>query len=216
MTKAWMVGAELLAGVSARTPPGVGAPRAVWTVTDTSPEVHSAREEAERLIRNCRSPHLVWNPRTGDVVQTLPATRRSPASLGSTDRYAQHFDHGWEGRVCLVVAVVARTVPPFTEGPVLGLTEILDWLDSWGVPRQWPAGQPGSTPGAGQPGSTPGKVEAAVRAWSRGGHFGHDQVPGSTAPGPGAIDIGRLTGPFQEAPPRTSRPSAMPSLLTGR
>ncbi len=176
-----MPGAERLVGETTRTPPGIGAPRAVWTVTGSDPRAWSAREEARRLVYEERTAHLVWNPLTGDVVQILAATRRARLPLGSTDQYGLHLDHGHEGRVCVAVAVVSEA--PFTDGPMHGLAPILTWLDSWDVERVWPAGPPGAE-GA--------KAADAARVWARGGHFGHDQVPGSSAKGPGRLDTARL------------------------
>ena len=91
-----------------------------------------------------------------------------------------------EGRLCVQICVVAFASDPFTAGPLAGLRDIMDWLDSWGIPRCWPAGPP-VTP-AGQTGC------GSRRLWARGGHFGASQVPDWAAAGPGAIDIGRLTG----------------------
>ncbi len=68
-----------------------------------------------------------------------------------------------------------------------GVFQIMRWLDSWGVPRIWPAGQP--APARDCHGSPRSR-----RLWARGGHFGASQVPGLTAVGPGPIDIERLTG----------------------
>lgn len=180
MAKAWMPGAERLDGGATRTPPGTGAPRAVWTVTGSDPGAWSAREEALRMVGESRAAHLVWNPVTGETVQTLAATRRASLELGSTDLYGHHLDHGHEGRVCLVVSVVAFRETPFTDGPMHGLARVLAWLDSWGVRREWPAGTPGGD-GA--------KAQEAARVWARGGHFGHDQVPGSSAKGPGKLAV---------------------------
>src|SRR5260221_727208 len=76
---------------------------------------------------------------------------------------------------------------PFPARPLTGLQQILAWLDSWGIPRQWPAGQPAAFP----------DEQAACRnrrLWARGGHFGASQVPGLTAIGPGAVDVELLTG----------------------
>ena len=67
------------------------------------------------------------------------------------------------------------------------LQAIMGWLDSWGVPRQWPAGRPPAFP----------LGHAACRSrklWARGGHFGASQVPGSTADGPGSVDVEMLIG----------------------
>lgn len=178
-------------GGNEHAPPGVGAPRAVWTVTGTDPDPGSARAEAERLVAEGRAPHLVWHPLSGETVQTLAATRRSELPLGETRYYEQYVDHADEGRVCLVVAVVARRSAPFTDGPMQGLTAIMDWLDSWGVARRWPSGPPGAE----APDRDRLARERTARMWARGGHFGHDQVPGSHLPGPGLLDVGRLLTP---------------------
>lgn len=240
-----MPGAERFGGgTSTRTPPGIGAPRAVWTVTGSDPGAWSAREEARRLVNEERAAHLVWNPLTGDVVQTLAATCRGRLTLGSTRRHELHLDHGHEGRVCLVVAVVSLWETPFTDGPMRGLPPILAWLDSWGVERVWradPAGSVAGTVEAGSPekrsgearapgtrSAAAGAAEAAAhaaavphsaeatraarvaRAWARGGHFGHDQVPGSCAKGPGGLDTARLLATGLVPPPSGPRAPADP------
>ena len=161
MAKAWMPGAERIDGGPAHTVKGAGAPRAVWTVTGSDPGVWSAAEEARRLLHEGRTTHLVWNPVSGEVVQLLAATRRAGMALGGTTIFGRHLDHGDEGRVCLVVAVVGTKERPFTDGPMTGLSTLLGWLDSWGVSRTWPAGPPGRRGVGG--GAT---VEAAVRCWS--------------------------------------------------
>jgi hypothetical protein len=92
-----------------------------------------------------------------------------------------------EGRVCVQICVVAFAWEPFTSGPMADLQAIMRWLDSWGVPRQWPAGRPAAFP----------LGHAAYRSrkiWARGGHFGASQVPGSTADGPGSVDVEMLIG----------------------
>ncbi len=81
-----------------------------------------------------------------------------------------------------------------------GLPGILDWLDSWGIPRRWPAGPPVAYP----PGHAGG---GSRRLWASGGHFGASQVPGWTAAGPGEIDIERLTGPAAGTHPAARRAS---------
>jgi hypothetical protein len=195
MTQAWMSTAHRVRGQAIQAPPGRGAPRAVWGVTGTDPAARSADQEARLLLEQGRETHLVWNPLTGEVVQLLPATRRGRMALGSTHLHERHVDHGLEGRVCLVVWVVARPEAPFTDGPMRGLEPLLDWVDSWGVARLWN----GALPGAPKVPGTP--AEAAVRAWSRGGHFGHDRVPGSEATGPGHVEPDRLLAPRPRAEP---------------
>ncbi|MFL1381411.1 hypothetical protein [Nocardiopsis protaetiae] len=208
MPKAWMPEVERIDGGGARASRGIGAPRVVWTVTGADPTVWSAREEAERLVSERRTVHLVWNPLSGDTVQILPATRRGTPSPGSTHHYGQHVDHGDEGRVCLIVAVVAHGSEPFTHGPLHGRSALLAWFDSWGVPRTWPAGTPG-TGTAARPERE--RERARERAWAAGGHFGLDQVPGSTDPGPGRLDTARLLAEGGRG--SSSRPEMAPSVI---
>src|SRR6266571_4601486 len=88
--------------------------------------------------------------------------------------------------------------------PASVLRGILDWLDSWGVSRRWPAGPPVAYP-RGQTGC------GSRRLWARGGHFGASQVPGWAAAGPGGIDIERLTGRVQLSAAGTGQPPPEPA-----
>jgi hypothetical protein len=186
-----------------------GAPRAVWQALGADPAVVSARSAAERLSELGRAGHLIWNPLTGEIVQ-LVSVLRAGRALGGPEGLAQlapgsAADSGakpgsaepmqadrpaavnTEGRLCVQVCVVAFVWEPFTAGPMTGLRGILDWLDSWGLSRRWPAGPPVAYP-RGQAGC------GSRRLWACGGHFGASQVPGWAAVGPGEIDIERLTG----------------------
>lgn len=154
-----------------------GAPRAVWLTTQTDPGNISARSAAQYLAERGEPAHLVWNPVNGQLTQLLPVTRA-----------ARGLDSGHDGRVCVVVRVVGFAETPFTDGPATGLDAIVAWLETWGVPRTWPAGPPADNP-----------VPASRRVWSRGGHFGGAQVPRRAGPGPGAIDTGRVIGPVSPA-----------------
>jgi hypothetical protein len=93
-----------------------------------------------------------------------------------------------EGRLCVQICVVSFAWQPFTFWPMTGLQQILGWLDSWGIPRRWPAGPPAPFPDGL---TTPGIPH---RLWARGGYFAASQVPDLPAAGPGAIDVERLTG----------------------
>jgi hypothetical protein len=185
-----------------------GAPRTVWQALGADPRLVTARSAAQRLDQHDNACHLVWNPVDGEIVQLIPITRAG-RSLGwpegpdqlprtSPDRSRQVSpvpeptegtlsEINGEGRLCVQICVVAFAWEPFTLGPMTGLAQILDWLDSWHMARIWPAGRPVSFPHG----------HAAFRnrrLWARGGHFGASQVPGWTAAGPGAVDIELLTG----------------------
>ena len=194
MADAWLPGAGRLHTRHDGGSPKGGAPRAVWHTSESDPERISARSVAQRLDQQGRSAHLVWNPRSGEIVQMLPATRAARMLPG---------DVGREGRACLQIVVVGFAREPFTAGPVNGLERIVGWLDAWRVPRRWPAGGPLPFPQAYD-------AARARRPWARGGHFGASQVPGAPAYGPGGIDIGRITGP--EPPMGVPRPRSAPGI----
>jgi hypothetical protein len=188
-----------------------GAPRAVWLTLGADPRLISAHSAAERLNQLGKPCHLVWNPLTGETIQLIPIVRAAcsltlsgdicqEGRVGATaaDLYAtgplavqpppcEAAGVNTEGRLCVQLGVVAFGWEPFTAGPVKGLAEILDWVDSWSVPRRWPAGPPASFAHA-------SSALRSRRLWARGGHYGASQVPGCSAPGPGAIDVDLLTG----------------------
>ncbi|GLW65420.1 hypothetical protein Arub01_36640 [Actinomadura rubrobrunea] len=157
---------------------GGGAPRVVWLTSESDPRLVSARSVAADLARESRPAHLVWNPGSGEVVQQVPIVRAARALNGRAGR---------EGRICAQIMVVGRAREPFTAGLLAGLEEIMRWLDSWGVPRRWPAGPPLPSPQSYHSGRS-------RRDWARGGHYGACQVPGLSRPDPGGIDIDRITG----------------------
>jgi hypothetical protein len=190
-----------------------GAPRAVWQALGADPRMVSARSAAQRLEQLGRPCHLVWNPLHGEIVQLVPIVRAGrslgcpegleqprppgPPEAGTIDgpadqavaarRAARLAEVNAEGRVCAQICVVAFAWEPFTSGPMADLQAIMHWLDSWGIARQWPAGRPPAFP----------LGHAACRSrklWARGGHFGASQVPGSTADGPGSVDVEMLIG----------------------
>lgn len=170
-----------------------GAPRVVWHTSESDPQMSSALSVAQRLERQGRNAHLVWNPGDGEIVQMVPATWPSCTLPGEVGR---------EGRQCLQIVVVGFAREPFTGGPLIGMYRIVRWLDLWRVPRRWPAGRPPAFPEA-------RVVPRARRLWARGGYFGVSQVPQSSDPAPGAIDIHKITGP--DTPLGVPRPRPAPS-----
>jgi hypothetical protein len=168
---------------------GGGAPRVVWLTLGSLADSVSVQSAAQRLVAEHRPCHLVWSPMTGEIAQLISVLRAGRA-LGAPDRldwtpvriHRRPENVNAEGRVCVQIGVLAVEAEPFTDGPLIAVEAIMSWLDSWGVPRRWPGGQPGSW------------TESSRAAWARGGHFGASQVPGCAHAGPGAIDIHRLTG----------------------
>ncbi|MDS1270962.1 hypothetical protein RIF23_11700 [Lipingzhangella sp. LS1_29] len=177
MVHAWMPGAHRVPIQHEGTVPRGGAPRVVWGTTESDPLTVTAVQAAERLVGQTHHAHLVWNPHTGDIAQLLPATTAVTEQLVSPNQ----VDRGRDGRLCLLIDVVGFSSLPFTQGPLLGRAALLTWLDTWRVPRSWPAGTPVRTPAKLARGQT------TEFTWAQGGHFGRSQFPGSTAASPGAI-----------------------------
>jgi hypothetical protein len=189
---------------------GGGAPRVVWLTLGSLASAVSVQSAAQRLVAEHRPCHLVWNPATGEIVQLISVLRAGRA-LGAPDRldwtpvriHRRSENVNTEGRVCVQIGVLALAAEPFTNGPLIGVEAIVSWLDSWGVSRRWPGGQPGNSTDGGRLGGRStgrpsvgavGGADGSRAIWARGGHFGASQVPGCAHAGPGAIDIHRLTG----------------------
>lgn len=194
MAHAWMPGARRIRADGDGGPLNGGAPRAVWLTLGTAPRTVSIQSAAQRLVSERRPCHLVWDPVTGDMVQLI-SILRAGCALGAPDKLdwegpdrspARRRTVNAEGRICVQIGVLGHPAAPFTDGPLARAGEIIDWLDSWGVSRRWPAGKPVSCLDAG--------TERSRVLWARGGHFGASQVPGCENTGPGAIDVDRLTG----------------------
>ncbi|HET9079125.1 MAG TPA: hypothetical protein VFO01_01195 [Trebonia sp.] len=202
MAHAWMPEACRIRADKDGGPLTGGAPRAVWLTFGAAPGAVSVQSAASRLINEGRPCHLIWDPVTGDIAQLISVLRAGRA-LGAADdldwapgrvrAYPENVNA--EGRVCVQVGVLGHPGNPFTNGRLAGVEAIVSWLDSWGVPRRWPAGRP-----EGYYLDVPAAAAAIADrrsrvAWARGGHFGASQVPGCDNAGPGAIDIDLITGP---------------------
>lgn len=196
MAHAWMPGARRIRADTDGGPLNGGAPRAVWLTLGTAPCAVSSQSAAQRLVSESRPCHLVWDPVSGDIVQ-LVSILRAGCALGAPARLdsgadlvpASRRNVNAEGRICVQIGVLGHPAEPFTDGPLIGVSALIDWLDSWGVSRRWPAGRPDSCLVA--------DTERSRIRWARGGHFGASQVPGCENTGPGAIDVDRLTGPHE-------------------
>jgi len=189
---AWMPGVRHIRAETDGGQMGGGAPRAVWLTLGADPRVISVCSAAQRLVQEHRPCHLVWDPLTGELAQLLPIVRAGCA-LGTPENieYApdllpyRQLGVNREGRLCVQIGVLGSPREPFTCYQMIGLSEILAWLDSWQIPRRWPAGAPA-------PFRAAGRVRNRAM-WALGGHFGASQVPDCESIGPGGIDIDQIT-----------------------
>jgi hypothetical protein len=181
----------------------------VWLTLGTAPRQVSIQSAAGRLLSDQRPCHLIWDPATGDIAQLISVLRAGRA-LGAPERLdcrgsGEHVqDVNNEGRICLQIGVLAHPAEPFTNGPMTGFGALIGWLDSWGISRRWPAGQPGPAD------QHEGRHVRDRGLWARGGHFGASQVPDCENTGPGDIDIDLLTGSRLHPVRPVTTPSALP------
>lgn len=159
-----------------------GAKKVVWHSTENDPTKASATSVASFLQRSGNNVHIVWNPVSGEIVQTIPANRAGKGLKNA----AGGVQTNRGGTYVVQIEVVAQATKPFTDGPCKNLDKILSWLDSLGIPAIWPAGQPKAYPAS--YGGT-----RSTSAWNLSGHFSHGQVPENVHGDPGAVNIKKLT-----------------------
>jgi len=144
-----------------------GKPRVVWHSTENDPKITFASSIAAFLDRKGFSVHLVWNPVSGAIVQTIPANRygRGLQEFG--------FPTNTMGAPCIQIETVGFAAHPFTNGPCKGLGKIMDWLRSFGIPDVFPSGVAGNRD---------------RQTWARAGHFTHAVAPDNDHTDPGRIN----------------------------
>ena len=152
--------------------------RVTWHITsDVDPgKTQPAFSGVSAYLKNAGyCPTIMWDPFTGEVEQYYPANVGARALKVWNEDGARHiqievlFSRGAyrNGKQYWTLA----------ETPLKGFTQIVQWLDSHGIPRTWPMGP---TPPIGQSGTR------SVAVWNtKGGHYGHSQVPGNDHTDPG-------------------------------
>jgi hypothetical protein len=129
---AWMPGARRIRAETDGGQLGGGAPRVVWLTLGADPRAISVWSAAQRLNQEYRSPHLVWDPLTGDIAQLLPIVRAgcalgTPEDLEYAPEKLPYHQAGvnCEGRLCVQIGVLGSAKDPFTGYQMIGLGEIL-------------------------------------------------------------------------------------------
>lgn len=154
-------------------------PRVIWHITwdqlkpDGSQPQFSA--VAGYLQREGYCPHLMWNPFTGYIEQYYPADQ-SARALAAWNQ---------DGAVCIQVEIFFTPgcvvdgvkYEDVSDTPLKGYSELLSWLDSFGIPRVWPLGSPQWKDNSRDP-----------QVWNtQAGHYGHCNVPDNTHTDPGPM-----------------------------
>ena len=136
------------------------------------------------------APHLLADPFTGQVAQFFPADKRSlslqndgSVRTNRTGKYNIQIEWVFtEGEV-----VNGKTYHSLAETPMKPWPEIHAWLKSLDIVDGWPGGAPTAF----------ARDTVSLDTWlNKGGHYGHNQVPGNSH-----VDPGPMGNLFTSTPP---------------
>ncbi|MFE5828732.1 peptidoglycan-binding protein [Streptomyces sp. NPDC056508] len=172
--------------------------RAVWHTTESGAGDASFDAVAKYLITHASEPHILYDPTTDRLGQYGPLNESARALRNDGATRTNRT-----GRVCIQIEVLAKASKPFTAywKPGKNFAALMRAIRSWGVPDTWPAGALAQSYADNSP--------RPRTAWAtKGGHYGHSNVPGNDHWDPGNIDRSAL---FRAAPkPSTPAPSTPP------
>lgn len=200
----WIPGAERLGDGSiggAMDSPSA-PPRVVWHTTESGAGDASFNAVARFLITNASEPHVLYDPTTDRIGQYGPLNQSARALKNDGAMRTNRT-----GRVCIQVEVLARAGRPFTSywKPGKNFRALMAAVRSWGVPDVWPAGALASSYSSNSPRNR--------TTWAtRGGHYGHSNVPGNDHWDPGNIDKAAIVRAAGDTTP--SKPAPKPTTPT--
>jgi hypothetical protein len=175
-------------------------PRVVWHTTESGHGDVSFTNVGKYLSDEQYEPHVLYDPTTDRIGQYGPLNQSARAlkndGITRTNR---------TGKVCIQIEVLAKASNPFTSywKPGPNFKALMRAIRSWGVPDVFPMGALASKyadPAAKRDRNT----------WAtKGGHYGHSNVPGNDHWDPGNINKAAL---FAAAPvTSTPKPPTTPS-----
>ncbi|MGW1000488.1 endolysin [Streptomyces sp. NPDC002520] len=169
-----------------------GPSRAVWHITSNATDWTFARELGWFTGGGAGvAPHLLWDPFTGQIAQFFPADSRALALENAGDVKTNRT-----GAYCVQIETVftagetvnGKRYATVQDTPCKGLDQIMAWLRSLGIPDVWPGGAPTAF----------ARDTVSLDTWlHRGGHYGHNQIPGNSH-----VDPGPMPNLFTSVPTR--------------
>ena len=174
-----------------------GPARATWHITSNESD-HTFKNELGWFTGGGASvaPHLLWDPFTGQIAQFFPADSRSLSLQNDGDVRTNRT-----GKYNIQIEIVftenevvnGKKYATVKDTPCKNLNIIVAWLRSLGIVDAWPGGSP------------KGFVRETVSemVWHlRGGHYGHNQVPGNSHVDPGPMPdlFGSASSPGKPSP----------------
>lgn len=173
--KEWMPGADKKPSSGAGEMGPGNEHKVVWHTSESGNDSNAIHGVVNWVKQQSSEYTIVWNPYTGQLVQLFPATGGARAVMnGYTIPANRH------GEVCIQVCVIGRAAnAPLVKSPMKGRRELMEWLDSWDIPRKSLVNN-----------------SRSVSEWMKSGHTTHGSAPkpnDHTDPGP--IDFKKLFAP---------------------
>ena len=159
-----------------------GPARATWHITSNDNDHTFANELGWFTGGGANvAPHLLWDPFTGQIAQFFPADSRS-LSLQNDGAVKTNRTGKYNIQIEIVFTegetVNDKVYHTVAETPRKGLGVIVNWLRSLGIPDVWPGGEPTSFT----------RDTVSETTWqTKGGHYGHNQIPGNSHVDPGPL-----------------------------
>lgn len=181
----WIDGAERLA-VSAPggTITSTAPPRAVWHTVEAPAGTREMWIRIQKVLTDkSAEPQILYDPLTDWLGQFIPLNLSGRAL--QNDGTTKTNRVGW---VCIQIEVMGYAAQPFTTGwkPGPNFRALMAALRSWGIPEVWPSGPPPKFV-ADPPHNVPEDERSRTIWLSKGGHYGHSQIPGNIHGDPGGI-----------------------------
>ncbi|GAA1353500.1 peptidoglycan-binding protein [Streptomyces beijiangensis] len=149
------------------------------------------------------APHILWDPWTGRIAQFYPANSRSKSVVDSAGGTRTNR----AGKVCIQIETLffpharvnGKAYATVADTPRKGLDKLIAWARSWGVPDAWPMGSP-----------TWASKRSEATWETKGGHYGHSQVPENAHTDPGPMPAWPGTAPAKGGTPAKASAPAFP------
>ena len=193
----WIPGTERLTPVGTSGVMQGGPARVVWHSTEAPSGKTAAGGDYfdvmhRVLVGKASEPHILWDPLTDRMGQYFPLDRSARALKNDA---VSGLSTNKCGAACIQVEVVAYASKPFTAywKPGPNFRSLMAAIRSWGIPDAWPAGQ------LSVGGEDVSRDLATYR--TKGGHYGHCNVPGNSHWDPGAIDQQAIFRAAGDTPP---------------
>ncbi len=149
--------------------------KVVWHTSESGNDAKAIYGVAEWVKRQQSEYTIAWNPYTGQFVQFFPANAGARAVMNGYNIAANRH-----GKICIQVCVIGRAAnAPLVKSPMKGRRELMEWIDSFGIPRKATINN-----------------DRSVAAWTQSGHTTHRSAPkpnDHTDPGP--INFNKLFAP---------------------